>query len=313
LSLTGFTGQYSHAADFGLLFYNARWYDVSLGRFAQADSIVPPGVQGLDRYSYTNNNPVRYTDPSGHICTNPEDADNGLSSSKCDKADKPRGSSRNKKKNAFNIGVFTEDELLQFGIDCGKNVAQTACDVYTKGNKIRAANTTVDFKDGNVGNMMTYLICNAIFQGCLYEGNEYTAQFFYKSSFMGSGTSWNRYVTDSHGNTHPLFTANWSIAEFGGELVARETFPLRGGDLGYGSVFLSPSAENNSIVWRSIGVEYGTQPHSGINVNMPEPPLIVFTTSQASDGPSNYFYTEGTFSIGGNVLGTISISGYIER
>jgi hypothetical protein len=50
------------------MFYNARWYDVSLGRFAQADSIVPPGVQGLDRYSYTNNNPIRYTDPSGHIC-----------------------------------------------------------------------------------------------------------------------------------------------------------------------------------------------------------------------------------------------------
>lgn len=33
---------------------------------AQADTIVPPGVQGLDRYAYTNNNPVRYTDPTGH-------------------------------------------------------------------------------------------------------------------------------------------------------------------------------------------------------------------------------------------------------
>ena len=62
----GFTGQYSHAADFGLLFYNARWYDVSLGRFAQADTIVPPGVQGLDRYAYVNNSPMNYVDPSGH-------------------------------------------------------------------------------------------------------------------------------------------------------------------------------------------------------------------------------------------------------
>ena len=64
-----YTGQYSNTADFGLMFYNARWYDPALGRFAQADSIVPAGVQGYDRYAYANNNPVRYTDPSGHsVC-----------------------------------------------------------------------------------------------------------------------------------------------------------------------------------------------------------------------------------------------------
>jgi RHS repeat-associated protein len=62
-----YTGQFSYTADFGLMFYNARWYDSSLGRFAQADSIIPGGVQGLDRYAYVNNSPVRYTDPSGNI------------------------------------------------------------------------------------------------------------------------------------------------------------------------------------------------------------------------------------------------------
>ncbi len=55
------------------MFYNARWYDSSLGRFAQADTIVPAGVQGYDRYAYVNNNPVRYTDPSGHCATNGDD------------------------------------------------------------------------------------------------------------------------------------------------------------------------------------------------------------------------------------------------
>jgi hypothetical protein len=54
------------------MYYGARWYDPSLGRFAQADSIIPQnqGVQAWDRFAYTNNNPVRYTDPSGHcaIC-----------------------------------------------------------------------------------------------------------------------------------------------------------------------------------------------------------------------------------------------------
>jgi RHS repeat-associated protein len=64
-----YTGQFSYEAEFGLYFYNARWYDSSLGRFAQADTIIPEqtqGVQAWDRYAYTNNNPLRYTDPSGH-------------------------------------------------------------------------------------------------------------------------------------------------------------------------------------------------------------------------------------------------------
>ncbi|MBV6395160.1 MAG: hypothetical protein HFACDABA_00731 [Anaerolineales bacterium] len=70
-----FTGQYSYVSDdatdlgaagFGLMFYNARWYDHTTGRFAQADTIVPGGVQGLDRYAYVSNNPIIYTDPSGH-------------------------------------------------------------------------------------------------------------------------------------------------------------------------------------------------------------------------------------------------------
>lgn len=59
--------------------FNARWYDPALGRFAQADSIIPPGVQGLDRYAYVNNSPLNYTDPSGHICVESDgDSDAGL-------------------------------------------------------------------------------------------------------------------------------------------------------------------------------------------------------------------------------------------
>jgi len=48
-------------------FYNARWYDPQLGRFMQADTLVPPtqGTQGFDRFAYVNNNPIRYRDPSG--------------------------------------------------------------------------------------------------------------------------------------------------------------------------------------------------------------------------------------------------------
>jgi hypothetical protein len=51
-----------------LLYYGARYYDSALGRFIQADTIVPQAgnPQSLNRYAYVLNNPVRYTDPSGH-------------------------------------------------------------------------------------------------------------------------------------------------------------------------------------------------------------------------------------------------------
>ncbi|MCR4308079.1 MAG: hypothetical protein NUV80_05980 [Candidatus Berkelbacteria bacterium] len=52
----------------GLYYYNARYYDPELGRFISADTIVPDPTnpQALNRYSYVLNNPLKYTDPSGH-------------------------------------------------------------------------------------------------------------------------------------------------------------------------------------------------------------------------------------------------------
>ena len=53
----------------GLYHYNARFYLPKLGRFISADTIVP-GVdsQAYNRYAYVRNNPLRYTDPTGHFC-----------------------------------------------------------------------------------------------------------------------------------------------------------------------------------------------------------------------------------------------------
>ena len=54
--------------DIGLMFYNARWYDPELGRFAQADSIVPDNGNPIaqDRFAYGANNPISNSDPTGH-------------------------------------------------------------------------------------------------------------------------------------------------------------------------------------------------------------------------------------------------------
>lgn len=62
-----FTGQKSDDST-GLMFYNARYYDTSLGRFTQPDTIVPNPLnpQSLNRFAYVLNNPLKYTDPTGH-------------------------------------------------------------------------------------------------------------------------------------------------------------------------------------------------------------------------------------------------------
>jgi len=56
----------------GLYFYGARYYDATLGRFISADTIVPNprDPQELNRYTYALNNPLIYTDPTGHFSFN---------------------------------------------------------------------------------------------------------------------------------------------------------------------------------------------------------------------------------------------------
>ncbi len=72
-----YTGQRIEA-EIGLYYYGARWYDPALGRFVQADTIVPQPANPMawDRYAYGLNNPVRYVDPSGNMVT--EGIDGGV-------------------------------------------------------------------------------------------------------------------------------------------------------------------------------------------------------------------------------------------
>lgn len=62
-----FTGQ-KYDVDSGLYYYQARYYNPDLGRFIQADTVIPEStdLQAYNRYSYVRNNPLKYTDPSGH-------------------------------------------------------------------------------------------------------------------------------------------------------------------------------------------------------------------------------------------------------
>jgi len=52
----------------GLYYFGARYYSHELGRFITPDTIVqaPYDPQSLNRYTYCRNNPLKYTDPTGH-------------------------------------------------------------------------------------------------------------------------------------------------------------------------------------------------------------------------------------------------------
>jgi RHS repeat-associated protein len=62
-----FTGQ--RLDDTGLYYYGARYYDATIGRFISPDTFVQDysNPQSLNRYSYCSNNPLKYTDPTGHF------------------------------------------------------------------------------------------------------------------------------------------------------------------------------------------------------------------------------------------------------
>ncbi|MFH0859865.1 MAG: RHS repeat-associated core domain-containing protein [Candidatus Altiarchaeota archaeon] len=62
-----FTGQ-EFDTDTGLYYYGARYYNPEIRRFTQPDPIIQDyfNPQNLNRYSYTYNNPLKYTDPTGH-------------------------------------------------------------------------------------------------------------------------------------------------------------------------------------------------------------------------------------------------------
>ena len=72
----GYTGQrLDNETGLMALGNGERYYSPSYARFIQQDSVVGNSMmpQSLNRFSYTHNNPNKFTDPSGHIVESPWD------------------------------------------------------------------------------------------------------------------------------------------------------------------------------------------------------------------------------------------------
>lgn len=63
-----YTGQ-EKDPETSLNYYNARYYNSRMRRFTQPDTLIADvyNPQDLNRYSYVNNNPLTYDDPTGHF------------------------------------------------------------------------------------------------------------------------------------------------------------------------------------------------------------------------------------------------------
>ncbi len=66
-SIRGFT-DHEHLDSTNLIDMESRMYDPRFGRFISPDPIIPDlyNTQHFNRYSYVNNNPITFIDPSGH-------------------------------------------------------------------------------------------------------------------------------------------------------------------------------------------------------------------------------------------------------
>jgi RHS repeat-associated protein len=72
-----YTGHEDIEEDDTLVNMNARLYDSTIGRVISADTFIPDpfSTQDFNRYSYVLNNPMKYTDPSGHNYQNVQEKD----------------------------------------------------------------------------------------------------------------------------------------------------------------------------------------------------------------------------------------------
>jgi hypothetical protein len=106
----------------GIYHYNARFYSPKIGRFLSPDTIIPgyANPQNLNRFSYVLNNPLKYTDPTGHCIS--IDGERTCGSGKAPRYDPPKKDKKDKGE---------KDDNLASSIDnyCGGPVG-LACASY---------------------------------------------------------------------------------------------------------------------------------------------------------------------------------------
>jgi len=137
----------------------AREYDPSLGRWLSADTIVPDPAnpQSFNRYAYVLNNPLRYTDPTGH---------------------------------------FTEDEIMQFlGLDPEENTWKDVLAFFEEGGQLEGRWGWLHvLRRANVGDKLEIFGDEALLFEGRFDVTDY-GSLVLRGTFYGGKEDWEGYET----------------------------------------------------------------------------------------------------------------------
>jgi RHS repeat-associated protein len=183
-----FTG-YEHDTETGLEFAQARYYASQQGRFTSVDSgpFTPADPQNWNRYSYVQNSPLKFVDPTGlSLYLNGEDADqfleflrrkSGLSLERDEKTGKikvAKGSKRNEDGTSKELSklikrIISGSERVGFIVkeDAGSNIL---VDDGRAGEKSHGAAGIIDFGDLRNADAQAPELATTLAGHVLYEG-----------------------------------------------------------------------------------------------------------------------------------------------
>jgi RHS repeat-associated protein len=133
----GYTGQRA-LPDLGLMDYHARMYDAVIGRFVQADSIIPnvADPQSWNRFAYVYNSPIDLTDPIGNFgkCRDGQSGYSCKITQNKVRALEKKWDEEAAAKNAAEAAK-REDFCANNPVACGRSIAENGGAATTEGNQ----------------------------------------------------------------------------------------------------------------------------------------------------------------------------------
>jgi RHS repeat-associated protein len=270
-SIFGFSGE--QADTNWLIYLRARYMQPRLGIFLARDpwsgDAMRPG--SMNGYTYGQNNPVRYGDPSGRR--------------PCDDVD-AEGHCTNGEPSRYPATLL---DLRELGFEPGVDIDPLVYELYAHPESFEGY-ASVEYQPGIVADLVAppvhFLISLFTGQGQIpdiYGEDELYQMRFTLACDVHGGNRWTREVLVD-GTYQTLFDATWKVGTYHGEKVGIETFHISDlvGDV---QVMLKPNATaQKTLVWRSRGILMSPNRNGEWQdlMKLPGSPQIIFETSQTS-------------------------------
>ncbi|WP_027360159.1 FG-GAP-like repeat-containing protein [Desulforegula conservatrix] len=235
----------------GLMNYDARLYDPALAQFLSPDTVTPDWYDpiSLNRYAYCRNNPLKYTDPDGHIwqfavlalisyvgsdLTNPSNVN------------APEASNTVLVDSKTNANVAGEYATITGGLLFGSLAVQAIKDVDNAGKKLEETVPELADDASEIPNQLHHFATN--------KNKTYTPRMKKIADQYGLdlGDSWNKEIMPHQGR-HP--NVYHDFVERGMERAAREAGKDTGEFLNLFEKYIKEPVRQNPSLLRKFGWE----------------------------------------------------------